>query len=80
MFVNFFSNQVTNVGVLNTVGAIPQTTNFAGQTRISLTFDEPKTTQILAFEIINAEEAIVIEISTKDFNSELKTLAYIKES
>jgi len=80
MFVNVFSNQVTNVRVLNTAGTIPQINNFAGQTRISVTFDEPKAAQILAFEIINAEEAIVIETSTKDFLDNIAAIPEINTS
>ena len=69
MFVNIFHNQVSNVRVLNTSGAVPQITNFSGQTRISVTFDDPKTAQILAFEVNNAGDGVVIETITRDFSN-----------
>lgn len=77
MSVNVLHNQVSNIRVLNSPEIVPNVIRSANDVRISVTFDNPKTAQILAFEVNRAGSSLVIETSAYDFSNNLTSIPTI---
>ncbi|WP_299890994.1 hypothetical protein [uncultured Lacinutrix sp.] len=80
MFVNILHNQVDNIRILNTSNVTPNIIRNANDVRISVTFDEPKTAQILAFEVSGAGSALVLETATNDFSNNTTSIPTINSN
>ncbi len=80
MFVRILHNQVDNIRFLNTPDATPNVVRTANDVRILMTFDEPKTAQILAFEVTGAGTVLVLETGTTDFSNNTTSIPTINTS
>ena len=65
-----YHNQVSNVRILNDASVTPTVTPLSGgNTRISATFSEPRSSYILAFQVNNAGSILSMDVIANDFSN-----------
>ena len=80
MNVTVLHNQVNNIRVLNSPDIVPTVIRTENEVQISVSFDNPKTVQVLAFEVTRGGSSLLLSTTSKDFSANTTSIPAVNST